>query len=164
MASGAISRTAGQTPAIPTRPQTHQNLIHTDKEQHDPRPCGPDHDGNRLFPALGGSRSIPMDYLLCDDLRCRSLACGTSSTRHRRGKASPPATRRRPRLRPGGGERVRTDDPLLAKQVLSQLSYTPISRQRRQATDGFASGMVGQGGFEPPTPRLSSVCSNQLSY
>ena len=26
---------------------------------------------------------------------------------------------------PGGDERVRTDDPLLAKQVLSQLSYTP---------------------------------------
>ena len=26
----------------------------------------------------------------------------------------------------GGGERVRTDDPLLAKQVLSQLSYTPV--------------------------------------
>ena len=24
--------------------------------------------------------------------------------------------------------------------------------------------MVGQGGLEPPTPRLSSVCSNQLSY
>ena len=29
----------------------------------------------------------------------------------------------------GGDERVRTDDPLLAKQVLSQLSYTPtVSR------------------------------------
>ena len=27
----------------------------------------------------------------------------------------------------GGGERDRTDDPLLAKQVLSQLSYTPIT-------------------------------------
>jgi hypothetical protein len=27
--------------------------------------------------------------------------------------------------RNGGGERDRTDDPLLAKQVLSQLSYTP---------------------------------------
>ena len=27
----------------------------------------------------------------------------------------------------GGGERDRTDDPLLAKQVLSQLSYTPFS-------------------------------------
>ena len=26
----------------------------------------------------------------------------------------------------GGGERDRTDVPLLAKQVLSQLSYTPI--------------------------------------
>ena len=25
----------------------------------------------------------------------------------------------------GGGDRTRTDDPLLAKQVLSQLSYTP---------------------------------------
>lgn len=24
--------------------------------------------------------------------------------------------------------------------------------------------VVGQGGLEPPTPRLSSVCSNQLSY
>ena len=29
----------------------------------------------------------------------------------------------------GGDERVRTDDPLLAKQVLSQLSYTPIHLQ-----------------------------------
>ncbi len=52
----------------------------------------------------------------------------------------------------GGDDRDRTDDPLLAKQVLSQLSYAPSK-----------AGM-GQGGFEPPTPRLSSVCSNQLSY
>ena len=28
----------------------------------------------------------------------------------------------------------------------------------------LSSDMVGLGGFEPPTPRLSSVCSNQLSY
>ncbi len=27
---------------------------------------------------------------------------------------------------PGGGERDRTDDLLLAKQALSQLSYTPV--------------------------------------
>ena len=27
-----------------------------------------------------------------------------------------------------------------------------------------APGKMGQGGLEPPTPRLSSVCSNQLSY
>jgi hypothetical protein len=29
---------------------------------------------------------------------------------------------------------------------------------------GRASWLVGLGGLEPPTPRLSSVCSNQLSY
>ena len=31
----------------------------------------------------------------------------------------------------GGDKRDRTADPLLAKQVLSQLSYTPISRFKR---------------------------------
>ena len=30
--------------------------------------------------------------------------------------------------------------------------------------NGHAAELVGQGGLEPPTPRLSSVCSNQLSY
>ena len=30
----------------------------------------------------------------------------------------------------GGAERIRTDDPLLAKQVLSQLSYSPVRSQR----------------------------------
>ena len=30
--------------------------------------------------------------------------------------------------RTGGADRDRTDDPLLAKQVLSQLSYSPIVR------------------------------------
>ena len=53
----------------------------------------------------------------------------------------------------GGAGRDRTDDPLLAKQVLSQLSYGP-----------FGEGMVGLGGLEPPTSRLSSARSNQLSY
>ena len=63
----------------------------------------------------------------------------------------------------GGGERVRTDDPLLAKQVLSQLSYTP-TKDLLAGTASLHQNLVGQGGFEPPTPRLSSVCSNQLSY
>ena len=31
----------------------------------------------------------------------------------------------KPKRHAGGGERVRTDDLLLAKQVLSQLSYAP---------------------------------------
>lgn len=51
----------------------------------------------------------------------------------------------------GGASRDRTDDPLLAKQVLSQLSYGPMI-------------LVGLGGFEPPTSPLSGVRSNQLSY
>ena len=32
----------------------------------------------------------------------------------------------KPLPRAGGDNRDRTDDPLLAKQVLSQLSYTPV--------------------------------------
>ena len=34
----------------------------------------------------------------------------------------------------GGGERDRTDDLLLAKQALSQLSYTPVPEDRDQAS------------------------------
>jgi hypothetical protein len=35
----------------------------------------------------------------------------------------------------GGGERIRTDDLLLAKQALSQLSYTPLPEIRDQNTE-----------------------------
>src|SRR5690348_10334268 len=73
----------------------------------------------------------------------------------------------------GGGERDRTDDLLLAKQALSQLSYTPFVRdQKTEVRDQIcilipdirSLALVGQGGFEPPTSRLSSARSNQLSY
>jgi hypothetical protein len=37
------------------------------------------------------------------------------------------------RAEAGGADRDRTDDPLLAKQVLSQLSYSPVVRLRRNA-------------------------------
>jgi hypothetical protein len=57
----------------------------------------------------------------------------------------------------GGAERDRTVDPLLAKQVLSQLSYSPTCGRLRQS-------MVGLGRFELPTSPLSGVRSNQLSY
>ena len=56
----------------------------------------------------------------------------------------------------GGADRDRTDDPLLAKQVLSQLSYSPVPC--------LAVFLVGLDGFEPSTPALSRRCSNQLSY
>ena len=52
-------------------------------------------------------------------------------------------------FRANGDGEIRTLDPLLARQVLSQLSYTPI---------------MGLSGLEPPTSRLSGVRSNRLSY
>ncbi len=59
----------------------------------------------------------------------------------------------------GGARRNRTDDLLLAKQALSQLSYGPALAVRGQRRE-----MVGLGRFELPTSRLSSARSNQLSY
>ena len=65
---------------------------------------------------------------------------------------------------------------MLAKHALSQLSYGPF---REQKTDGQSTDeepfcplssvfrrltLVGLGGLEPPTSRLSSARSNQLSY
>ena len=60
----------------------------------------------------------------------------------------------------GGARRDRTDDLLLAKQALSQLSYGPASH----GTQSRRGNMVGLGRFELPTSRLSSARSNQLSY
>ena len=54
-------------------------------------------------------------------------------------------------LKLGGADRDRTGDPLLAKQVLSQLSYSP----KRYHV------MVGLGRLELPTSPLSGVRSNQ---
>ena len=61
-----------------------------------------------------------------------------------------------PSHRNGGGKRIRTADPLLAKQVLFQLSYTPRPAAPR--------GVVGLGRFELPTSPLSGARSSQLSY
>ena len=57
----------------------------------------------------------------------------------------------------GGARRDRTDDLLLAKQALSQLSYGP-------GCERYAPYVVGLGRLELPTSRLSSARSNQLSY
>ena len=88
----------------------------------------------------------------------------------------------------GGARRDRTDDLLLAKQALSQLSYGPFRDRGRTTacravarapqTPAFAlraparqpslrsreRRLVGLGRFELPTSRLSSARSNQLSY
>ena len=79
----------------------------------------------------------------------------------------------------GDGE-IRTLDPLLARQVLSQLSYTPIGcgpprlyglsllfdsvLSNQSAKPFFLSDLLGLSGLEPPTSRLSGVRSNRLSY
>ena len=54
------------------------------------------------------------------------------------------------RMKTGGADRNRTDDIQLAKLALYQLSYSPTKPW---------SEMVGLGGFEPPTSRLSGVRS-----
>ena len=57
-------------------------------------------------------------------------------TRHAQpGRNDPGSGRALNRGRRGGGERVRTDDLLLAKQALSQLSYTPVRGQRADGRD-----------------------------
>ena len=60
---------------------------------------------------------------------------------------------------PNGDGEIRTLDPLLARQVLSQLSYTPIL----DYSNGLYT-LMGLSGLEPPTSRLSGVRSNRLSY
>ena len=60
----------------------------------------------------------------------------------------------------GGDEENRTPDPLLARQVLSQLSYAPLFPSFVRCY--FY--LVGLSGLEPLTSRLSGVRSNQLSY
>ena len=61
----------------------------------------------------------------------------------------------------GGDDRDRTGDPLLAKQVLSQLSYIPPAFNLPASPHRK---MVGLTGVEPVTSPLSGVRSNQLSY
>ena len=88
-------------------------------------------------------------------------------------------------IKTGGASRDRTGDPLLAKQVLSQLSYGPeemtsaasrSSDASREVRPGMAGALeafrgwtrvkqlVGLGGLEPPASPLSGVRSNHLSY
>jgi hypothetical protein len=96
----------------------------------------------------------------------------------------PAAPREAQRARRGGARRDRTDDLMLAKHALSQLSYGPVledecfccARLRwRYGAAAFVQEacraeaaeqrrLVGLGRLELPTSRLSSARSNQLSY
>ena len=84
------------------------------------------------------------------------------------------STRKSPAIKPSGGaRRDRTDDLMLAKHALSQLSYGPVPEDEcltsivetslyREKTHPIK--VVGLGRLELPTSRLSSARSNQLSY
>lgn len=82
-----------------------------------------------------------------------------------------PRSRYRSRPMTGGGaRRIRTDDILLAKQALYQLSYGPshsvscFKPRRAGSVASVCRRLVGPIRFELMTSRLSSVRSNQLSY
>ena len=80
---------------------------------------------------------------------------------------------RRSSIPSGGARRDRTDDLMLAKHALSQLSYGPVpedecftsvieTQSRREMKRSIK--VVGLGRLELPTSRLSRARSNQLSY
>ena len=106
--------TPSKTPSCPARPGAHQNLIHscqrTNAHPAQP-PKVPPNGSNPIRTAPNPSAHI----------------APSSTTNHGQApigpKPKPPAHRH-------GGGRDRTDDPLLAKQVLSQLSYTPKAKDR----------------------------------
>jgi hypothetical protein len=67
-------------------------------------------------------------------------------------------------LRPRG-RRCPTAPPKIQESKQAPLARHQASLRILEETRFPHSGnLVGQGGLEPPTPRLSSVCSNQLSY
>jgi hypothetical protein len=121
-----------------TRPETHQNLIHPDKEQQT--------KNNRRFMTIdvAGRFSLKNTPPRSRDLSARySFASSRRRTRTgttiaaRSNHMLPPgdnslmsASRPSPLTRIGnyGDNRIRTGDPLLAKQVLYQLSYVPLNK------------------------------------
>jgi hypothetical protein len=62
---------------------------------------------------------------------------------------------RRTTTAPGGADRARTDDPLLAKQVLSQLSYSPGPKVRGQKAEGRSQTRRIVSAFCPRTSDLN---------
>jgi hypothetical protein len=80
----------------------------------------------------GGHRSLGALVPTADT---RGLdCCGAGDGNRRPGPAISPDSPRSVGL-VGGADRDRTDDPLLAKQVLSQLSYSPIGLAVGQRID-----------------------------
>ena len=117
-------------------------------------------------------------FLLQDELQIQKQKAKTARAPKRNNHKAAEVQSRKAAGFHGGGRRDRTDDLMLAKHALSQLSYAPSFRKRcakthpavRQTskqTPRQREGhhiLVGRGGLEPPTSRLSGVRSNHLSY
>ncbi len=108
----------GSTPGR-TRPETHQNLIYSYKEQTPGHNPGADRRRDRPSGSMPGAATTPK-------LETSAILAGRC-----------PFPVRQPKTlmltKTGSGDdRDRTGDPLLAKQVLSQLSYAPSSVVRLQ--------------------------------
>jgi hypothetical protein len=148
------------------------------------KPANPAFTMSIIRDRVSGIRRCQMRSKLCS----HSVDCN-SSVSLRQGFGRHPslewmisglATRSCEAAKGGGADRDRTDDLMLAKHALSQLSYGPIRRTENgmrgselRSSDtcvlcsafGFAQRrLVGLGRFELPTSRLSSARSNQLSY
>jgi hypothetical protein len=96
--------------------------------------------------------------------RRRPLGCAGHASPFGSCVAVPREARRAKR---GGARRDRTDDLMLAKHALSQLSYGPVPEDECFKLDKKhmrSIKVVGLGRLELPTSRLSSARSNQLSY
>jgi hypothetical protein len=120
-----------RSPARSSPPTASRIPIHNVKEQRtevggqrtQERPAGLDDPAYLVFPSDASAPAASAEDRSTDDRRT----------------FRPPISVRRP-LAPGGADRDRTGDPLLAKQVLSQLSYGPGRRGQRSENRGQMKG------------------------
>ena len=125
-------RVTPQTDSNHTRPETQQNLIHTDKEQHDR------HQDDRSNGTKTPVGRIAQAHVHTE-LEHSAIQTKNSSPAvppERRGTGAHRLMTNARGGDNGGDNRDRTDDPLLAKQVLSQLSYAPNNGTHRPRPSG----------------------------
>ena len=103
-------------------PRSHHNSLSSPFNQH---------------PTAGHPAAVSRNLLRTSSLAALPRAPASWRYADRRRFASPRGLRSAGRAAQrcfagGGGERIRTDDLLLAKQALSQLSYTPVAEDSNQ--------------------------------
>lgn len=138
--------------------------------KHAPSPKGERPTAQRAAPGpRGPERQAPL----------RGIAPRCAATRHIRGQWRRPDSNRRPpackagalptELRPQNSRHHRRHPPRgdgsrRSAARPARWAGTPCSPPGDCLRAPQRTKAMGQGGLEPPTPRLSSVCSDQLSY